>query len=48
MGRLRPHFIAVCKPDWSKQNCTSMSQTGPYFNYIYTGDDFCKGKFNKS
>nr|XP_045622645.1 phospholipid phosphatase 3-like isoform X1 [Procambarus clarkii] len=22
IGRLRPHFVSVCKPDWSKINCT--------------------------
>ncbi|XP_047475237.1 phospholipid phosphatase 1-like isoform X2 [Penaeus chinensis] len=22
VGRLRPHFIAICKPDWSKINCS--------------------------
>ncbi|XP_071549441.1 putative phosphatidate phosphatase isoform X2 [Panulirus ornatus] len=22
VGRLRPHFVSVCKPDWSKINCT--------------------------
>ncbi|KAG0726125.1 Phospholipid phosphatase 1 [Chionoecetes opilio] len=21
VGRLRPHFISICKPDWSKINC---------------------------
>ncbi|XP_038646843.1 phospholipid phosphatase 1 isoform X4 [Scyliorhinus canicula] len=23
IGRLRPHFLDVCKPDWKKFNCTS-------------------------
>ncbi|XP_041914517.1 phospholipid phosphatase 1 isoform X1 [Alosa pseudoharengus] len=23
IGRLRPHFLDVCKPDWSKINCTA-------------------------
>lgn len=22
IGRLRPHFVSICKPDWSKINCT--------------------------
>ena len=22
-GRLRPHFLAVCKPDYTKFNCSS-------------------------
>lgn len=41
IGRLRPHFIAVCQPDLSQLNCTTETLTGVYFNAIYTGDTFC-------
>ena len=37
VGRLRPHFLDVCKPDWSRINCTN--SRGQY-NYI-VGDQFC-------
>ncbi|KAJ1345936.1 hypothetical protein KIN20_000578 [Parelaphostrongylus tenuis] len=26
VGRLRPHFIAVCQPDWSRMDCTNKEQ----------------------
>ncbi|KAL0182092.1 hypothetical protein M9458_021467, partial [Cirrhinus mrigala] len=35
IGRLRPHFLAVCKPDWTKINCTGGA---------YIEQDFCTGK----
>ncbi|XP_056109331.1 phospholipid phosphatase 1 isoform X1 [Rhinichthys klamathensis goyatoka] len=35
IGRLRPHFLDVCKPDWTKINCTG----GAYIeDFICTGD----------
>ncbi|KAM6985803.1 phospholipid phosphatase 1 isoform 2-T2 [Aplochiton taeniatus] len=35
IGRLRPHFLDVCKPDWSKINCTA----GNYIeSFTCTGD----------
>ncbi|XP_052423784.1 phospholipid phosphatase 1 isoform X1 [Carassius gibelio] len=35
IGRLRPHFLDVCKPDWTKINCT----TGAYIeDFNCTGD----------
>ena len=43
IGRLRPHFIAVCKPDMSQLNCTSDALAGSYYNPIYTGGSFCTG-----
>ena len=43
MGRLRPHFIAICDPDWNLVRCTNASLSGSYFNHIYTGDNFCRG-----
>uniref|UniRef100_A0A915HT09 Phosphatidic acid phosphatase type 2/haloperoxidase domain-containing protein n=1 Tax=Romanomermis culicivorax TaxID=13658 RepID=A0A915HT09_ROMCU len=29
VGRLRPHFLVVCKPDWSKVNCKSFTYVEP-------------------
>jgi phosphatidate phosphatase len=43
VGRLRPHFIAVCKPNFAQVSCTSSAQTGVIYNAIYTGDNFCTG-----
>ncbi|XP_074545961.1 phospholipid phosphatase 1 isoform X2 [Halichoeres trimaculatus] len=35
IGRLRPHFLDVCKPDWTKINCSS----GAYIeDFTCTGD----------
>ena len=34
IGRLRPHFLAVCDPDWSKINCSD----GYIENYICRGN----------
>ncbi|KAM4052460.1 phospholipid phosphatase 1 isoform 1-T1 [Anomaloglossus baeobatrachus] len=34
IGRLRPHFIDVCKPDWSKINCSA----GYIENFVCQGD----------
>ena len=42
-GRLRPYFIEICNPDWNLVRCTNMSLGGSYFNYIYTGGNFCRG-----
>ena len=36
IGRLRPHFLDVCKPNWSRFNCTD--ERG---NYIFIVDDVC-------
>jgi len=43
IGRLRPNFMSVCNPDYTKINCTTDAATGLIFNAIYTGGDFCKG-----
>ena len=43
LGRLRPHFMAVCEPNYSKFNCTSNGLTGIVYNPIYTGGSFCTG-----
>lgn len=34
IGRLRPHFLDVCDPDWSKINCSA----GYIENYICQGN----------
>nr|XP_055064871.1 phospholipid phosphatase 1 isoform X1 [Misgurnus anguillicaudatus] len=35
IGRLRPHFLDVCKPDWTKINCTG----GAYIeDFVCTGE----------
>ena len=39
VGRLRPHFLAVCKPDFSKLNCTTGFQKNFITNYECTGDE---------
>ncbi|XP_072243780.1 phospholipid phosphatase 1-like [Leuresthes tenuis] len=37
IGRLRPHFLAACKPVWDRINC----KTGGYIeNFTCTGDKF--------
>ena len=39
IGRLRPNFLAVCKPDWSKFNCTDAQGLMVYVeDYECTGD----------
>ncbi|KAF6729105.1 Lipid phosphate phosphohydrolase 1 [Oryzias melastigma] len=36
IGRLRPHFLDVCKPDWTRINCS----LGVYIeNFTCTGED---------
>ena len=47
IGRLRPHFMSVCKPDYSTFNCTTAGLTGEFYNPIYTGDSFCTGDANE-
>lgn len=34
IGRLRPHFLDVCKPDWTKINCS----TGYIEDFVCSGD----------
>ena len=39
VGRLRPDFIDVCKPDFSQINCTDVFGNPQYVtNYVCTGD----------
>ncbi|KAK6061230.1 PAP2 family protein [Cooperia oncophora] len=34
IGRLRPHFLAVCQPDWARMDCTDKE-------YIPVSETFC-------
>ncbi|KJH51556.1 PAP2 family protein [Dictyocaulus viviparus] len=34
VGRLRPHFLSVCQPDWSRMNCTGRE-------YIPASETYC-------
>jgi phosphatidate phosphatase len=42
IGRLRPHFIEVCKPDLQNLKC-SFSDNVELLRYIETNGTFCKG-----
>lgn len=44
-GRLRPNFLAVCKPN-NLNSSICISSYGTY-NAIYTGGSFCTGHANK-
>ena len=35
-GRLRPHFLSVCNPDYDRIPCSE--------GYIVISDDYCEGK----
>lgn len=43
VGRLRPHFMSVCKPDLSKLQCLISVGSGSVYNPIDTGSNFCTG-----
>lgn len=43
VGRLRPHFLDVCKPKMNEINCYNSTSTGSVYNSIYTGGNFCTG-----
>ncbi len=43
VGRLRPHFLAVCQPNYSLITCSTSTSTGSIYKSIYTGDSFCTG-----
>jgi phosphatidate phosphatase len=47
VGRLRPHFLAVCTPDYTTIVCTRATQTGNVYNSIFTGGSFCTGDAKK-
>lgn len=43
IGRLRPHFIDVCKPNWDNITCFTQIDGVSVANYIYMSDDICTG-----
>jgi phosphatidate phosphatase len=45
IGRLRPHFIAVCNPDLALIECVNIIDSNTFFyNYVSTSDyNFCRG-----
>jgi phosphatidate phosphatase len=43
VGRLRPHFLSVCKPNVGAISCTTLAASGSIFNSISTGGAFCTG-----
>lgn len=48
VGRLRPHFMSVCDPDYSKINCKTDTFNGGFvYNAISTGGSFCRGDPDK-
>ena len=49
IGRLRPYFIAVCNPDFSKVVCsTDRGRPGDvFYNFIDTSGNFCRGDENE-
>lgn len=38
VGRLRPHFFDVCKPNWTEFSCKDSRD-----NYVFVEGDFCTG-----
>ena len=47
IGRLRPHFLAVCAPTYSSITCYTLTGTGSIYNSISTADPFCTGDASK-
>jgi phosphatidate phosphatase len=44
VGRLRPHFMDVCKPDFTKFTCLTTTGFNQVYNYIDTSSpSFCTG-----
>jgi len=43
IGRLRPHFIDVCKPDWEKIDCFTKIDDHYVANYIFMKPEICTG-----
>lgn len=43
IGRLRPHFIQVCQPDWEKIECFTQIDNVNVANYIYMTPEICTG-----
>ena len=38
IGRLRPHFFVICRPDFKRLNCSSGSRKNFITDYECTGD----------
>ncbi|CAF0888758.1 unnamed protein product [Brachionus calyciflorus] len=47
VGRLRPHFMDVCKPNYDKLECTITTLKGEVYKPIDTGSNFCTGDLKK-
>jgi phosphatidate phosphatase len=47
IGRLRPHFLSVCAPNYSSISCYTSTSTGYIYNSISTADPFCTGDASK-
>ena len=47
IGRLRPHFLAVCAPSYASITCYTSAGTGLIYNSISTADPFCTGDSSK-
>ncbi|CAF0754875.1 unnamed protein product [Brachionus calyciflorus] len=43
IGRLRPHFIDVCQPNWSNITCFTEIQGSKIANYVPLTEDLCQG-----
>ncbi|CAF0832752.1 unnamed protein product [Brachionus calyciflorus] len=43
IGRFRPYFLDVCKPDFTKIDCVTNGLTGTIYKSINTGGNFCSG-----
>lgn len=47
IGRLRPHFLDVCRPRFETINCWNKTGNGEIMNAIWTGGEFCTGGAKK-
>lgn len=43
VGRLRPYFLDVCKPNLAEIDCFNHTLNGQVYKSIFTGDGFCTG-----
>ena len=48
IGRLRPHFLDICKPNLAIINCNRLAQIGYFQQSIYTGNSFCSSLSNST
>ncbi len=47
VGRLRPYFLSVCKPEFTTIDCVETTASGSIYKSIYTGGNFCTGDKNE-